>query len=138
MAHGVYLRNSNGMDVVLEANSLTYHTIGGVLDFLFLPGPLTRGGRAAVSRGHRSTPHAPLLGSRVPQLSLWLYPNVAALEAVVASYASAKVKMHTRIESVDVFIHNCILQIPLETMWTDIDYMDQVILHTPHFHTPYP
>ena len=31
-AHGVFLRNSNGMDVVLDASSLRYNVIGGMLE----------------------------------------------------------------------------------------------------------
>ena len=30
-AHGVFLRNSNGMDVMLEESSLSYRVIGGEL-----------------------------------------------------------------------------------------------------------
>lgn len=43
-AHGVFLSNSNGMDVKINQTSdasqyLEYNTIGGVLDFYFLAGP---------------------------------------------------------------------------------------------------
>ncbi len=30
-AHGVFLKNSNGMDIVLEDTSLNYRVIGGIL-----------------------------------------------------------------------------------------------------------
>lgn len=39
-AHGVYLRNSNAMDIVLQADqSITFRPIGGVLEFYLFAGP---------------------------------------------------------------------------------------------------
>jgi alpha-glucosidase len=43
-AHGVFLSNSNGMDIKINQTAqdgqyLEYNTIGGVLDFYFLSGP---------------------------------------------------------------------------------------------------
>lgn len=43
-AHGVFLFNSNGMDIKInqteeDGQYLEYNTIGGVLDFYFLAGP---------------------------------------------------------------------------------------------------
>lgn len=39
LAHGILLMNSNGMDVTLSSDKLTYRAIGGVLDFYIFMGP---------------------------------------------------------------------------------------------------
>ncbi|KAG5654020.1 hypothetical protein H0H81_008330 [Sphagnurus paluster] len=108
--HGVFLLNANGMDIKLtkegSASSLEYNVIGGVLDFYFLAGSTTD--PTAVARQYAEVVGRP---AEVPYWSFGLhqcrfgYKDFVDVAGVISNYASSG--------------------IPLETMWTDIDYMDR-------------
>lgn len=132
-AHGVFLRNSNGLDVVInDANSiqkqikeiklrnnlslssveqittgtLQYRATGGILDFYIFVGD-EQTSLSDISREYQKTvglPHMPPFWSLGFHQCRWGYPNVQAIETVVQKYQQNN--------------------LPLDTMWTDIDYMD--------------
>ncbi|KAL2829212.1 glycosyl hydrolases family 31-domain-containing protein [Aspergillus cavernicola] len=107
--HGVFLLNSNGMDVHIDqagdgTQFLEYNLLGGVLDFYFLAGPTPK----EVSMQYAEVAGLPAM---VPYWGFGFhqcrygYRDIFEVAAVVSNYSHAN--------------------IPLETMWTDIDYMDQ-------------
>eukprot|EP00163_Fabomonas_tropica_P028458 TRINITY_DN5799_c0_g1_i1.p1 TRINITY_DN5799_c0_g1~~TRINITY_DN5799_c0_g1_i1.p1 ORF type:complete len:964 (-),score=240.45 TRINITY_DN5799_c0_g1_i1:111-3002(-) len=105
-AFGVVLINSNGMDIDYPDNgaSLTYRVLGGVLDFYFFVGPTPD----LVVQQYTDLigkPHLPALWTLGFHNCRYGYPNVQTLQEVVANYSAAG--------------------IPLDTMWTDIDYMNK-------------
>ncbi|KAI8957210.1 glycoside hydrolase family 31 protein [Daldinia sp. FL1419] len=105
--HGVFFLNSNGMDVVINNTAeagqyLEYNTLGGVLDFYFVSGP---------SPVQVAQQYAEIVGLPAMQ-PYWGfgfqncrygYQDVFEVAETVYNYSQAG--------------------IPLETMWTDIDYM---------------
>ena len=108
-SHGVFFLNSNGMDVIVDKTAadeqyLEYNTIGGVLDFYFVAGPSP----VEVAQQYASVVGLPAM---MPYWSLGFhqcrygYRDAYEVAEVVYNYSLAK--------------------IPLETMWTDIDYMDR-------------
>ncbi|XP_033018828.1 maltase-glucoamylase, intestinal-like [Lacerta agilis] len=104
-AHGVLFLNSNAQDVTLHPDpSLTFRTIGGVLDFYVFLGPtpenVIQQYTEAIGR-----PHLPPYWSLGYQLSRWGYPDIGAVEQVV--------KRMTQ------------YGIPYDVQYGDIDYMDR-------------
>nr|XP_019004572.1 alpha-glucosidase [Kwoniella mangroviensis CBS 8507]OCF68033.1 alpha-glucosidase [Kwoniella mangroviensis CBS 8507] len=102
MSHGVFLLNSNGMDVILRDGVIEYRAIGGTFDFYFFSGP---------SPNHVASQYAQAVG--LPQvmpewsfgfhLCRWGYTSVNDTRTTVARMREAG--------------------IPLEVQWNDIDWM---------------
>ncbi|KAI1641298.1 family 31 glycosyl hydrolase [Biscogniauxia mediterranea] len=106
-SHGVLFLNSNGMDIMIndteEAGQyLEYNSLGGVLDFYFVAGPEP----IEVAKQYAEIVGLPTM---MPYWSFGFhncrygYQDVYEVAEVVYNYSQAG--------------------IPLETMWTDIDYM---------------
>jgi alpha-glucosidase (family GH31 glycosyl hydrolase) len=103
-ANGAFLRNSNGLDVVLQPDSLTFRAIGGVIDLFVFVGPTPTD---VVQQYHAviGLPHMPPAWSLGWQQSHYGMPSIEYVENVVANYSANN--------------------IPLDVMWSDIDYMDK-------------
>ncbi|WVQ83475.1 hypothetical protein IAT38_005616 [Cryptococcus sp. DSM 104549] len=101
-SHGVFLRNSHGMDVVLRDEVIQYRVLGGTLDLYFTAGPSP----VDVVKQHAADVGLP---APMPEwafgfhLCRWGYTSLNETKSVVKRMRDAG--------------------IPLETQWNDIDYM---------------
>jgi alpha-glucosidase len=98
--HGVFLLNSNGMDIKINNDNgqyLEYNTLGGVIDLYFLAGPSPFDVAREYSEVSLKAAMMPYWGLGFHQCRFG-YGSVDEVAAVVANYSAAN--------------------IPLETMWT--------------------
>ncbi|KAK2776239.1 hypothetical protein FQN53_002770 [Emmonsiellopsis sp. PD_33] len=106
--HGVFLLNANGMDVKIDQDSngdqyLEYNALGGIFDFYFFAGPS-------------------------PKEVATQYAAVAGLPAMMPywgfGFHQCRYGYRDVFDVAEVVYNHSQAEIPLETMWTDIDYMD--------------
>lgn len=108
-SHGVFFLNSNGMDILINNTKetgqyLEYNTLGGVLDFWFFAGPSPIDVVQQYAEVAGLPAFQPYWGLGLHQCR-YGYQDAFEVAEVVYNYSQAG--------------------IPLETMWTDIDYMDR-------------
>jgi len=104
-SHGIYMRNAHGQEVLMRPSNITWRTLGGSIDLYFYAGPT----QDKVTKSYQTS----AIGLPAMQQYYgfgyhqcrWGYANWSELQDVVDSFAR--------------------FGIPLETIWTDIDYMNQ-------------
>ncbi|KAF3922008.1 Alpha-glucosidase [Dactylellina cionopaga] len=103
-AHGVYSRNFHGQDILVRESEITWRTVGGSIDLFFFSGPTP----AKVTQSYVTEIGKPAMQQYWTlgfHQCRWGYANITELDQVVKNYQK--------------------FQIPMETIWSDIDYMDQ-------------
>lgn len=101
-SHGVYLRNAHGQEILMGDRNVTWRTLGGEIDLYFFSGP---------SQPDVTQQYLQQIGLPVMQQywtfgyhqCRWGYANWSQTEEVVDTFAN--------------------FELPLETIWNDIDYM---------------
>ena len=104
-AHGVLLLNSNAMEIVLQPHpTLTYRTVGGILDFYLFFGP-TPENVIQQYTGLIGKPYLPPYWALGFQLCKYGYNNLNTLKEATERTIAAK--------------------IPFDVQYADIDHMDE-------------
>lgn len=103
-SHGVYLRNTHGMDAILRSGVIEYRCLGGTLDLTFVAGP---------------TPHQVVqqysdVVGKPAQMPFWSF-----------GFHLCSINHKTLAETADVVKRMADAEIPLEVMWSDFYYMDR-------------
>ncbi|KAJ9629810.1 hypothetical protein H2203_002191 [Taxawa tesnikishii (nom. ined.)] len=104
-SHGVYLRNAHGMEALLQPTNITWRTIGGNIDMYFFDGPTQAEVTKQYQWGAIGLPAMQQYFTFGFHQCRWGYKNWTMLRDVVDTFRA--------------------FDIPLETIWTDIDYMFQ-------------
>ena len=104
-SHGVYLRNLHGQEPQLSEDRITWRTIGGSIDLFFYDGPTQPEVTKQYLKSLDALPAMQQYFSFGYHQCRWGYRNWTELREIVDTFRA--------------------FDIPLETIWVDIDYMDQ-------------
>ncbi|KAF1955215.1 alpha-glucosidase precursor [Byssothecium circinans] len=104
-AHGVYLRNTHGQEIKLQSESLTWRTLGGSIDLFIYDGPTQPDVTKQYLKSIDALPAMQNYWGLGYHQCRWGYRNWTEVREVVETFRN--------------------FDIPLETIWVDIDYMDQ-------------
>ena len=100
--HGVYFHNFNAMDVVFSQQKIAFKTVGGIVDLFVFKGPEAE---KVLEDYHQiiGLPMLPPYWAMGYHQCRWGYKNLGMLWDVVTGYENH--------------------EIPLDVLWSDIDYM---------------
>ncbi|CAK7263498.1 hypothetical protein SEPCBS57363_000589 [Sporothrix epigloea] len=103
--HGVFLRNAHPQEILLRPSNITWRTLGGNIDLYFYSGPSAVNVMQSYQQTTVGLPAMQQYFAFGYHQSRWGYKSWAMLQDVVDNFKAAN--------------------IPLETIWTDIDYMNR-------------
>ncbi|KAL2158027.1 hypothetical protein VTH06DRAFT_4837 [Thermothelomyces fergusii] len=103
--HGVFLRNVHAQEILLQPSGITWRTTGGSIDLYFYSGPKAEDVIRSYQQSTIGLPAMQQYWTLGFHQCRWGYDSWAVLREVVDNFAK--------------------FEIPLETIWTDIDYMKQ-------------
>ena len=103
-SHGVFFRNSHGLEAILGNDTLTWRAIGGSIQLYFMDGPTPADVTAQFVGGVTGLPAMQQYWTFGFHQCHWGYANWSEVQNNIDQY-----------RAVDV---------PLETQWVDINYMD--------------
>ena len=104
-SHGLYNRNAHGQEILLRPSNITWRTLGGSIDLYFYSGSKVDDVLTSFHKKGTGLPVMQQYFSFGFHQCRWGYENWTRVEEVVDAYAR--------------------FEIPLENIWTDIDYMNQ-------------
>ncbi|KAL6713826.1 hypothetical protein ACLMJK_008320 [Lecanora helva] len=104
-SHGVYNRNAHGQEILLRPSNITWRLLGGSIDLYFYAGPTQPEITTAWQMSAIGLPAMQQYFTFGFHQCRWGYQNWTVLQEVVNGYEA--------------------FSIPLEVVWTDIDYMNQ-------------
>ena len=103
LTHGVYYRNAHAHEILLRDDGITWRTLGGNIDLYFYAGPTVEQVAKSYQASAIGYPAMQQYFTFGYHQCRWGYNNWSMLQDVVDSFER--------------------FQIPLENIWTDIDYM---------------